>query len=122
MNSHKLKIGDKEYNFLFSMLFWKTFYNETGISLNEVGERLVTENLIDQLECAAGIIYSGALTYDKKFKTDQGLTPDDAFEALGEISQQDLTDLFSKLWDTKILGNPINAGMERNAEGESEGK
>lgn len=113
MTDFKLTVNDKEYNLLFGMRFWRTLYKETKISLNDLGSQLTSENVMDQPEASAALIYSGIITYDEKHKTDQGVSPDDAFDMLEYITQENLAAIMKVISESQILGNKINAGLKR---------
>lgn len=107
MEVFKITIDDKEYNLLFSMLFWKYLAKETDYSMDKIDAALSSTDLIDQMEVIAAVLYAGAVTYDNKHNVDQGLDPDTAFEMLSVVDQEEVAKMFNALTETKVFGRRL---------------
>lgn len=116
MTDFKLIVNDKEYNLLFTMLFWKHLSKETNASLNTIEAMMGSPDLVTQMELIASVIYAGVLTYDKKHNTNQGLDADETFDLLADISQEVISEMFMFLANTKVFGRKLNEIAKEEAE------
>lgn len=105
------KLGGKNRTMHFSMNFWANFTDLMGISLEKVGE-VFSGGL--SLKAIRTLIYSGLLAQDQE----QGNEPDYNEFTVGawleDLEADSLNDIINAMLESRILGNDLNMGIERN--------
>ncbi|QDP47618.1 MAG: hypothetical protein GOVbin2513_14 [Prokaryotic dsDNA virus sp.] len=95
----------------FSMNFWANFTDILDISLEKIGQ--VFENGVS-IKSLRALVYSGLLAYDQE----EGNEPDyNEFQVgnwLEDVDEKMLTEMIDSMMESKILGNQLNMGIERN--------
>lgn len=116
---YALKMGGKNRTMHFSMNFWAGFTDELGISLEQIGE--VFEGGLS-ISTIRAMVYSALLAYDqeKGNKIDYNLYTVGSW--LDDLEAEELEKIVTALTESKILGNSLNMGIERNPEADDEGK
>ena len=93
------------------MNFWVELTEHLGISLQELGEAFTDKMALSGVR---GIIYCGMLANDKENKKEITYTVYDVGNWLEELTQDDITKIMNVMTETKILGNQLNAGIQRD--------
>jgi hypothetical protein len=95
----------------FSMNFWSNFTDILGISLEQIGEVFSGGISISNIRA---LIYSALLANDQE----QGNEPDYNQFTVGawleDIDAEQLQDIISAMTESRILGNDLNMGIQRN--------
>jgi hypothetical protein len=108
---YTLKIGGKNRTLHFSMNFWATYTDLLGISLDEIGG--VFEKGVS-LKAIIMLVYAGILTYDQENKKEIDYDNFDVGNWLEDISADDIEKIIKAMTESRILGNDLNAGIQRN--------
>ena len=108
---YTLKIGGKNRTLHFSMNFWATYTDLLGISLDEIGG--VFEKGVS-LKAIIMLVYAGILTYDQENKKEIDYDNFDVGNWLEVVSADDIENIIKAMTESRILGNDLNAGIQRN--------
>jgi hypothetical protein len=108
---YTLKIGGKNRTLHFSMNFWATYTDLLGISLDEIGG--VFEKGVS-LKSIIMLVYAGILTYDQENKKEIDYDNFDVGNWLEDVSADDIEKIIKAMTESRILGNDLNAGIQRN--------
>jgi len=108
---YTIKLGGENRTLHFSMNFWVELTEHLGISLQELGEAFTDKMALSGVR---GIIYCGMLANDKENKKEITYTVYDVGNWLEELSQDDITKIMNVMTETKVLGNQLNAGIQRD--------
>ena len=108
---YTLKIGGKNRTLHFSMNFWATYTDLLGISLDEIGG--VFEKGVS-LKAIIMLVYAGILTYDQENKKEIDYDNFDVGNWLEDVSADDIEKIIKAMTESRILGNDLNAGIQRN--------
>ena len=108
---YTLEIGGKKRTLHFSMNFWANFTDMLNISLAEIGD--VFSNGIS-IKGLRALIYSGLLAYDQENKKEIDYNEFDVGNWLEDIEATEIEKIVLAMTESKILGNSLNAGLERN--------
>ena len=108
---YTLKIGGKNRTLHFSMNFWATFTDMLDISLDELGN--IFEKGVS-LKAVITIVYAGILTYDQENKNEIDYDSFDVGNWLEDVNANELQNIIEAMTESRILGNNLNAGIERN--------
>lgn len=114
------KLGGQSRTLHFSMNFWAAFTDELKIPLDKIGE--VFEGGIS-ISGVRALVYAGLLAYDQEEgnQIDYNIFKVGAW--LEDMSADELEKIVSTMMESRILGNDLNMGIERNPTKEdSEGK
>jgi hypothetical protein len=105
------KLGGKNRTMHFSMNFWANFTELMGVSLEGIGK--VFEGGLS-LKAVRSLIYSALLAQDQE----QGNEPDYNEFTVGawleDLEADSLNDIINAMMESRILGNELNMGIERN--------
>ena len=108
---YKLKIGGKQRTLHFSMNFWANFTDSLGIGLDGIGDIFANGLSIKTIRT---LIYSALLAHDQE----EGNEPDyNEFKVgmwLEDIDASTLEEMITAMTESRILGNDMNMGIERN--------
>ena len=108
---YNLVIGGEERTMHFSMNFWINFTDALDVSIDEVGN--IFQNGI-KLSVLRTLLYSALLAHDQE----QGIKPSYSEFTVGEwLSDLEATEvekIITAMTESRILGNDLNVGIERN--------
>jgi hypothetical protein len=93
------------------MNFWATYTDLLGISLDEIGG--VFEKGVS-LKAIIMLVYAGILTYDQENKKEIDYDNFDVGNWLEDVSADDIEKIIKAMTESRILGNDLNAGIQRN--------
>ena len=118
---YTLKVDKKDINLLFSMNFWRILSQE-GIEPEQLGDALSgKDGVIGQLEALSKVILAGGKSYAVKHKTQFKYDIDEVFDWLEEdINNDTMNEMFLVMMDTKMFGQTINQGLNRQTKGKKQ--
>jgi len=93
------------------MNFWASFTDLLNISLAEIGDVFSDGISIKGLRT---LIYSGLLAYDQENKKEIDYDEFDIGNWLEDINATEIEKIVVAMTESKILGNSLNGGLERN--------
>lgn len=116
MNSKRgyvdVEIGGKKRTLHFSMNFWCHFTESLNIGLNDL-DKYFTEGI--NISTIRSLIYSGLIAYDQEERNNIDYTIYDVGSWLEDFDSKQLTEVMNTLSQSRILGNDLNMGIQRNA-------
>jgi len=105
------KLGGKNRTMHFSMNFWSNFTDALGISLEQIGDVFAGGMSLSNIRA---LIYSALLANDQE----QGIQPDYNQFTVGvwleDLEANELEQIIEAMTESRILGNSLNMGIERN--------
>lgn len=107
---YSLDLGGKKRTLHFSMNFWAELTDHLNISLEQLGEAFGSKMALSGIR---GIIYCGILTYDRENKNNIDYDVYDVGNWLEDLTQDQISEIIQVMTESKILGNSLNAGMDR---------
>ena len=108
---YTVKLGGKNRTLHFSMNFWANFTDILDIQLDQLGtlfEKGVSIKTIRTL------IYSGLLAYDQEESNDIDYNEYKVGMWLEDFDSEQLNEIVESMMESRILGNDLNAGIDRN--------
>jgi len=108
---YTIKLGGKNRTMHFSMNFWANFTDMLGISLEQIGsafEKGISISLIRT------VIYSALLAHDQEEGNEVDYTEFKVGAWLEDVDAEKLQDIIEAMFESKILGNDLNMGIQRN--------
>lgn len=114
---YTLKLGGKNRTLHFSMNFWSEFTDTLNIPLDKIGD--VFAGGIS-LSAIRALVYSAIYANDMETgkQVDYNLFTVGAW--LEDLEAEELENIVNAMLESKILGNSLNMGIDRNPK--SEGK
>lgn len=116
---YTLKIGGKMRTMHFSMNFWANFTDILNVSLEELGN--VFEKGVN-ISTIRSIIYSGLLAHDQEQDNEITYNQFKVGVWLEDVDSEKLNDIVNVMMESRILGNNLNSGLERNVKQSTKGK
>ena len=107
---YSLKIGGKNRTMHFSMNFWASLTEVLDVGLQDL-EKVFSDK--SQLSSIRAIIYCGLLAYDQEEGNEIDYNIYKVGSWLDDLNQDEFQNIMQAMTETKILGNEINAGIER---------
>mgnify|MGYP003109011142 FL=1 len=115
MNSKRgyveVEIGGKLRTLHFSMNFWCHFTDTLNIGLNDL-DKFFTKGI--NVSTIRALIYSGLIAYDQEERNNIDYTIYDVGSWLEDFDSEQLTKVMNTLSQSRILGNDLNMGIQRN--------
>mgnify|MGYP003959978847 FL=1 len=108
---YTLKLGGKNRTLHFSMNFWANFTEAQGVALDQIGE-IFSQGL--SLSAIRDLIYSALLANDQENNNEIDYNKFTVGAWLEDLTGDQLNDIVAALMETKLLGNDLNMGVERN--------
>jgi hypothetical protein len=108
---YTLKLGGKNRTMHFSMNFWANFTDLLDVSLDQLG------NLFDKnvsIKTIRTLIYSGLLAYDQEEGNEVDYNEFKVGIWLEDFNADELNNVVNAMMESRILGNDLNAGIDRN--------
>lgn len=107
-----VEIGGKKRTLHFSMNFWCHFTESLNIGLNDL-DKYFTEGI--NVSTIRALIYSGLIAYDQEERNTIDYSIYDVGSWLEDFDSKQLTEVMNTLSQSRILGNDLNMGIQRNA-------
>ena len=105
-----INVGGKKRTLHFSMNFWSEFTEQMGISLQHIGN--VFQNGIS-LKRLRALIYSAILANDQENGNDVDYNIFTVGAWLDDLEAETINDIVNAMLQSKILGNSLDAEMEK---------
>ena len=105
-----INVGGKKRTLHFSMNFWSEFTEQMGISLQDIGN--VFQNGIS-FKGLRALIYSAILANDQEKGNDVDYNIFTVGAWLDDLEAETINDIVNAMLQSKILGNSLNAEMEK---------
>jgi len=106
------KLGGRNITMHFSMNFWANFTEIMKVPLDQIGELFAGGVSISAIRA---LVYSAMLAYDQE----EGNTIEyNEFKVgawLEDLNQDELEKMMSAMMESRILGNDLNMGIDRQA-------
>ena len=93
------------------MNFWANFTDLLNIPLDKIGE--IFEGGIS-ISAIRGLVYSALLAYDQEENNEIDYNEFKVGAWLEDMTQSDLEKMINAMMESRILGNDLNMGIERN--------
>lgn len=116
---YSIKLGGKNRTMHFSMNFWANFTDILGIELDQLGDVF---NKGFGLSKIRALIYSGLLAYDQEQGNEINYNEFTVGSWLDEVSTDEITNIINAMTESRILGNDLNMGIDRNVKRSTKGK
>lgn len=114
-----LKLGGKNRTLHFSMNFWAQWTDMLGVSLEQIGD--VFQNGIS-LKGVRSLIYSGLLAHDQEQGNEIDYNEFTVGAWLEDLESDKLEEVINAMLESRILGNDLNMGIERNVKRTTKGE
>ena len=108
---YTIKLGGKNRVMHFSMNFWANFTDLLGISLEDLGK--VFEQGVS-IKAITALIYSGLLANDQEQNNEIDYNEFTVGMWLEDFEADKLDEIVNAMLESRILGNNLNAGIDRN--------
>lgn len=108
---YTIKLGGKNRVMHFSMNFWANFTDLLGISLEDLGK--VFEQGVS-IKAIRALIYSGLLANDQEQNNEIDYNEFTVGMWLEDFEADKLDEIVNAMLESRILGNNLNAGIDRN--------
>ena len=112
-------IGGQKRTMHFSMNFWAAFTEELGMPLDKIGDIFSGGISINGIRA---LIYSGLLAYDQEEGNEIDYTVFKVGSWLEDLEATKLEEIVNSMMESRILGNDLNMGIERNPKTKEEQK
>lgn len=107
-----ITVNGKKKTLHFSMNFWAEFTEQMGISLQEIGS--VFESGVS-LNGLRALIYSAVLANDLENNNEVDYNLYSVGTWLDDIDAETINQIVETMLQSKILGNSLNGGEQKNA-------
>jgi hypothetical protein len=105
------KLGGKNRTMHFSMNFWANFTDILGISLEEIGDVFGAGVSLSNIRA---LIYAALLANDQENGVEPEYNQFTVGAWLEDLGADELEKILQAMTESRILGNSLNMGIERN--------
>lgn len=105
------EIGGKKRTMRFNMNFWAEFTESLNIGLEELGS-IFSKGI--SISAIRSLIYCGLITYDREEGNEIDYNIYNVGSWLDDFDAKKIEDIVGAMMESKILGNDLNMGIERN--------
>ena len=116
---YSIKLGGKNRTMHFSMNFWANFTDILGIDINQLGEIFTNGFSLSKIRA---LVYSGLLAYDQEQGKEIDYNEFTVGSWLDDIDADEITNIINAMTETRLLGNDLNMGIDRNVKKSTKGK
>lgn len=116
---YTVKLGGKDRVMRFNMNFWAEFCDTLNISLEQLGTAFESGVSISAIRA---IVYSGLVTFDRENDKNIDYNIYTVGSWLDDMDPKELEGIMNAMMETRILGNDLNVGIERNPKPEKKTK
>jgi len=110
---YTLKLGGKNRTLHFSMNFWANFTDALALPLDQIGDIFSNGLSISDIR---DLIYSALLANDQENNNEINYNKFTVGAWLEDLTSEQLNDIVAALLETKLLGNDLNMGVNRNVQ------
>ena len=108
---YSMQLGGKVRKLHFSMNFWANFTDNLGIPLDKIGD-VFQEGI--SLGTIRSLIYSAILANDQEEGNEIDYNEFKVGMWLEDLEADDLEKIVAAMMESRILGNDLNMGVQRN--------
>jgi len=108
---YTIELGGKQRTLHFSMNFWANFTDILNISLDKLGEVF---NGGISISAIRALVYSAILAFDQEEGNEIDYNQFKVGAWLEDLNADQLTDIVNAMTESRILGNDLNMGIDRN--------
>jgi len=105
------KLGGKNRTMHFSMNFWANFTDALGISLEQIGDVFAGGVSLSNIRA---LIYAALLANDQENNVQPDYNEFTVGAWLEDLQAEELEKIIEAMTESRILGNSLNMGIERN--------
>lgn len=105
------KLGGKNRTMHFSMNFWANFTDILGISLEQIGDVFAGGVSLSNIRA---LIYAALLANDQENNVEPDYNQFTVGAWLEDLQADELEKIIEAMTESRILGNSLNMGIERN--------
>lgn len=105
------KLGGKNRTMHFSMNFWANFTDALGISLEQIGDVFAGGVSLSNIRA---LIYAALLANDQENNVQPDYNEFTVGAWLEDLQADELEKIIEAMTESRILGNSLNMGIERN--------
>ena len=106
------KLGGRNVTLHFSMNFWANFTEIMNVPLDKIGELFAGGVSISAIRA---LVYSGMLAHDQEEGNEIDYNQFKVGSWLEDLNQDELEKMISAMMESRILGNDLNMGIDRQA-------
>ena len=106
------KLGGRNITLHFSMNFWANFTEIMNVPLDKIGELFSGGFSIAAIRA---LVYSAMLAYDQEEGNEIDYNQFKVGAWLEDLGQEELENMISAMMESRILGNDLNMGIDRQA-------
>ena len=116
---YTIKLGGKNRTMHFSMNFWCNFTDMLNIELNQLAE-IFTKGF--NMSTIRALVYSALLANDQEKGNEIDYNEFTVGLWLEDFTAEQLQDIIESMTQSRILGNDLNMGIDRNVKRSTKGK
>ena len=106
------KLGGRQRTLHFSMNFWANFTDIMDVPLDKIGELFSGGVSISAIRA---LVYSAMLAFDQEEGNEIDYNQFKVGAWLEDLNQDELEKMISAMMESRILGNDLNMGIDRQA-------
>lgn len=106
------KLGGRNVTLHFSMNFWANFTEIMNVPLDKIGDLFSGGFSITAIRA---LVYSAMLAYDQEEGNEIDYNQFKVGAWLEDLGQEELENMISAMMESRILGNDLNMGIDRQA-------
>ena len=106
------KLGGRNFTLHFSMNFWANFTEIMNVPLDKIGDLFSGGVSISAIRA---LVYSAMLAYDQEEGNEIDYNQFKVGAWLEDLNQEELEKMISAMMESRILGNDLNMGIDRQA-------
>jgi hypothetical protein len=106
------KLGGRQRTLHFSMNFWANFTDIMDVPLDKIGELFSGGVSISAIRA---LVYSAILAFDQEEGNEIDYNEFKVGSWLEDINQEGLEKMIGAMMESRILGNDLNMGIDRQA-------
>ena len=106
------KLGGRQRTLHFSMNFWANFTEIMNVPLDKIGDLFSGGVSISAIRA---LVYSAILAFDQEEGNEIDYNQFKVGSWLEDLNQDELEKMISAMMESRILGNDLNMGIDRQA-------
>lgn len=116
---YTIKLGGKNRTMHFSMNFWVNFTDQLNVPLDKIGD-LFGSTL--SMKTIRSLVYSAVLAHDQEEGNEIDYNEFTVGGWMDELDSDKLTEIVEAMTESRLLGNDLNMGIDRNVKKSTKGK
>ena len=106
------KLGGRQRTLHFSMNFWANFTEIMNVQLDKIGDLFAGGVSISAIRA---LVYSAILAFDQEEGNEIDYNQFKIGSWLEDLNQDELEKMISAMMESRILGNDLNMGIDRQS-------